>query len=64
MNHEVGRCRNNDSSTLPSGFNCCEIGVGVRVSTQPGPGAVIGRDEVCRHEVHRKPGIWRTLRIG
>ncbi len=28
---------NNDSSTLPFGFNCCAIGLGGRVFTQPGP---------------------------
>jgi hypothetical protein len=37
MNHEVGLCRNDDSSTLPSGFYCCKIGLGVRVFTQPRP---------------------------
>ncbi len=37
MNQDVGLSRNNDSPTLPSGFNCCAIGLGARVFTQPGP---------------------------
>ncbi len=37
MNREVGIRHNNDSSTLPFGFNCCAIGLGGRVFTQPGP---------------------------
>ncbi len=36
LNQEVGLRRHNDSSTLLSGFNCCAIGLGVRVFTQPG----------------------------
>ncbi len=44
--HEVGLSRNNDSSTLPSGFNFCAVGLGVRVFTQPGP----------------KPDVWRLAR--
>ncbi len=42
LSHKVDLRRNNDSSTLLSGFNCCAEGLGVRVSTQPGPEAVIG----------------------
>ncbi len=34
---EVGLSRNNDSPTLPSGFNCCVEGLGIRVFTRPGP---------------------------
>ncbi len=41
MSHEFGLRRNNDSSTLPSGFNCCAMGLGVHVFTQPGPKPVI-----------------------
>ena len=37
LNQEVGLRGNNDSSTLPSGFNCCAIDLGVRVFTRPGP---------------------------
>ena len=33
---EVGLRRNNDSPTLPSGFNCCAKGLGTDVFTQPG----------------------------
>ena len=33
---EVGLSRNNDSPTLPSGFNCCAEGLGIRVFTHPG----------------------------
>ena len=36
-NHEIGLCRNNDTSTLPSGFNCCAEGLDIGVFTQPGP---------------------------
>ncbi len=36
---EVGLSRNNDSPTLPSGFNCCAEGLGICVFTQPGPKA-------------------------
>jgi len=35
--HKVGLSRNNDSPTLPSGFNCCADGLGTGVFTQPGP---------------------------
>ncbi len=54
MNHEAGLRRNNDLSTLLSGFNCCAIGLGVRVFTQPGPKADIdavvgGRTLVADH---------------
>ena len=41
MNQDVGLSRNNDSPTLPSGFNCCAIGLGARVFTQPGPEAEV-----------------------
>ncbi len=41
LNQEAGLRRNNDSSTLPSGFHCCAEGLGIRVFTQPGPRADI-----------------------
>ena len=37
--HEVGLSRNNDSPTLPSGFNYCAEGLDTGVVTQPGPEA-------------------------
>ena len=43
MSQEVGLRRNNESSTLPSGFNFCAEGLGIRVFTQAGPGADITR---------------------
>ncbi len=33
---EVGLRRNNDSPTLPSGFNCCAEGLGTEVSRSLG----------------------------
>ncbi len=39
LNHEVDLRRNNDSSAVPSGFNCCAEGLGIRVFTHPGPAA-------------------------
>ena len=36
MIREVGLRRNNESPTLPSGFNCCAEGLGISVFTQPG----------------------------
>ncbi len=33
MNQEAGLRRNNDSSTLPSGFNCCAEGLGIHEFT-------------------------------
>ncbi len=35
--HEAGLSRNNDSPTLPSGFNYCAGGLGIGVFTQAGP---------------------------
>ncbi len=46
LNREVSLRRNNDSSTLPSGFNCCAIGLGGCVFTQPGPGTDISDDRI------------------
>ena len=43
MIRQVGFSRNNDSPTLPSGFNCCALGLGVHVLTQPGSLADIQR---------------------
>ncbi len=40
--HEVDLSRNNDSPTLPSGFNYCAEGLDTGVFTQAGPEAVIG----------------------
>ncbi len=40
---EVGLRRNNDSPTLPSGFNYCAEGLGARVFTQPGSKAEVQR---------------------
>ncbi len=42
MIQDVGLSRNNDPPTLPSGFNCCAIGLGARVLTQPGPNPDMG----------------------
>ncbi len=44
MNKKAGLRRNNDSSTLPSGFNCCAMGLGVHVFTQPGSNAEVQRE--------------------
>ncbi len=37
LSHESGLRRNNDSSTLPSGYNYCAEVLGIRVYTQAGP---------------------------
>ncbi len=54
LNPEVGLRRNNDSSTLPSGFNCSAVGLGVRVFTQPG----LQPDITDREANHNSK--WRT----
>jgi hypothetical protein len=55
---EIGLSRNNDSPTLPSGFDYCSEGLDIRVFTQPGPTTDIMADLVqtviidldsCRH---------------
>ncbi len=43
LNQKAGLRRNNDSSTVPSGFNCCAIGLGISVFTQSGSKAEVQR---------------------
>jgi hypothetical protein len=70
MSREFGLRRNNDSLTLPSGFNCCAEGLGIRVFTQPGPTAeveahqfVTRYTEGFSHFVNRRMKSLRILRL-
>jgi len=67
MNQDVGLSRNNDSPTLPSGFNCCAIGLGARVFTQPGSKLPVRQGRRLRPDLNvdrTKTTKFRTFALG
>ena len=58
LSHESGLRRNNDSSTLPSGYNYCAEGLGIRVYTQAGPKADFGLNQIiCLNRTQFRPRV-------